>query len=236
MKIGILNAIHPAQSQVNWGGSPVEAYKHFLAQAGMALTCVGYEAAQGELPPSVDACDAYLISGSPRGVYDSDPWIADLLRFVQAGYQAGRRLVGICFGHQLLAHALGGHAEKSEKGWGLGLRPFAITQAQPWMRPYVVQSALYFAHQDQVTRLPPGATLLGGNAFCPHGMFVMADRVLGIQGHPEFSQAIMEDVLARAREDETVDRKMLAAATASLEESVPGNQLFAQWVVNFLTA
>jgi GMP synthase-like glutamine amidotransferase len=169
MKIGILNAINPDESKVNWGGSPVDAYIRFLQSVNAPFEFVGYEVALGQFPASPYECDAYVITGSPRGAYDSDPWIADLAQFIREGTQAGRKFAGICFGHQILAQALGGRVEKSEKGWGLGLKSFEITETKPWMNGHSLQGApaLYFAHQDQVQELPPGAELLGGNEFCP---------------------------------------------------------------------
>ena len=117
MKIGILDAFPPEElNTVSWNDTPVDAYIRFIESVEAPFEYEGYRVAQGEFPESPEACDAYLITGSPRGVYDSQPWIADLEKFIQDCYQAGIKLVGICFGHQILAHALGGHAEKSEKG------------------------------------------------------------------------------------------------------------------------
>lgn len=232
MKLGILNAIHPQKSQVNWGGSPVDAYIRFIENADATFDFASFEVAQGELPLSPDDCDAYIISGSPRGVYDQDPWIPGLSQFIRDCYTSGKKLVGICFGHQILAHALGGRAERSERGWGLGLSTFDITKSKPWMTNESRQCTLYFAHQDQVVRLPPAAELLGGNDFCPIAFYTIDNRVLAIQGHPEFSQDIMADILSRA--DETVDPQQLQAAFQSLSDGAPDNSLVAQWVVNFL--
>lgn len=232
MKLGILNAIHPQKSQINWGGSPVTTYIHFIESASDTFQYAGYEVAQGELPTSPEACDAYIISGSPRGVYDQDPWIPELSQFIRDSYSAGKKLVGICFGHQILAHALGGHAEKSEKGWGLGLSTFNITKSKPWMTDEPQQCTLYFAHQDQVMRPPPEAEILGGNDFCPFAFYTIDNRVFAIQGHPEFSRGIMEDILARA--EGTVDPQRRQAAIQSLNNGTPDNSLVAKWVVNFL--
>ena len=153
MKIGILNAIHPETSKVNWQGTPVDAYIRFFESVSVPFDYAGFNVAQSEFPDTVDACDAYVITGSPQGVYDADPWIADLMQFVRDSYAAGKKLIGICFGHQVLAHALGGHSEKSDKGRGLGLKQFAVTTPKPWMTGQPGQYALYFAHQDQVMQL-----------------------------------------------------------------------------------
>ena len=94
------------------------------------------------------------------------------------------------------------------------------------------QCSLYFAHQDQVMTLPPQAELLGGNGFCPNAFFVIENQVLGIQGHPEFSKPMMEDLLApREGELEPVVRE---TAVSSLNQGVPDNELVGHWLVNFL--
>ena len=143
-------------------------------------------------------------------------------------------MVGICFGHQVLAHALGGKSEKSEKGWGLGLKTFDVVAEKPWMHGKQVECALYFSHQDQVVQLPVGAERLGGNEFCENAFFTMGDQVLGIQGHPEFTTNIMEDILAKPKE--TMGAEARETAVRSLENGPPDNTLVAHWIVNFLTA
>jgi GMP synthase-like glutamine amidotransferase len=232
MKIGILNAINPAESQVDWGGSPVDAYIRFLDAASPAFSYEAYGVAEGHFPPTPTACDAYLITGSPKGVYDDDPWIARLAHFLRDCYTAGVPLVGICFGHQILAHALGGHAAKSEKGWGLGPATFSVDVSKPWMDEAAPASTLYFAHQDQVEALPPGAELLGGNDFCPNAFYVINRRVLSIQGHPEFTPAIMDSILNN-REGNVEAARLEAARAALATEQVDGGR-FARWIVNFL--
>ena len=233
MKIGILNAINSLTSQVNWQGTPLAAYIRFLESGGAAFTYTGFDVALGEFPESVDACDAYMITGSPNGVYDEEPWIAELMQFIRDCYAADKKLVGICFGHQVLAHALGGRTEKSDKGWGLGMKQFAVTTQKPWMSDEPGQYALYFAHQDQVITLPAEAELLGGNGFCPNAMFVMGDQVLGVQGHPEFTKPIMQDILAGKKGN--ISQEVLSVANDSLQIGPPDNTTFAQWIVNFLT-
>lgn len=236
MKIGILNAFPPDWNSVNLGGSPVELYIRFLEQVQPPFTYQGFDVATGEFPASPEVCDAYLITGSPRGVYDPDPWIAHLGEFLRAAYREGRKLVGICFGHQILAHALGGHAAKSGKGWGLGLKTFDVYAAPAWMTPPAARCALNFVHQDQVMRLPPEAELLGGNDFCPHLFFVIGDQVLGIQGHPEFDADFMRSLIRARRASGIFPPDLAAEAEASLQSGLPDNRLLAQWIVNFLLA
>ena len=233
MKIGILNAINSLKSEVNWNGTPTDAYIRFITSGGGDdFTYNGFDVALGEFPDSADACDAYVITGSPNGVYDAEPWIADLMQFIREAYAAGKKLVGICFGHQVLAHALGGHTEKSAKGWGLGLKPFEISTHKPWMTKGPGQFNLYFVHQDQVMALPEEAELLGGNGFCPNLIFVMGEQVLGVQGHPEFTQSIMTGILAG--KNGSVEEGLLETAVSSIHAGTPDNDTFARWIVNFL--
>lgn len=232
MKIGILNAINSLTSQVNWQGSPTDAYIRFIESGGSSFSYTGYDVALSQFPENVDVCDAYIITGSPNGVYDTDPWIAELMQFIREAFVAGKKLVGICFGHQILAHALGGYTEKSAKGWGLGLKPFNVTTKKPWMTEGAGEFNLYFVHQDQVQALPNEAELLGGNGFCPNVMFVMGNQVLGVQGHPEFTKPIMQDILAGKKGN--ISQEVLGVAVESVQSGQPDNTLFAQWIVNFL--
>jgi GMP synthase-like glutamine amidotransferase len=232
MKLGILNAISPEASGVNWGGTPVDTYIRFFESVNAPFTYVGYQVAQGQFPSSPNECDAYIITGSPRGVYDTDDWIVTLSQFIRDSYQAGIKLVGICFGHQILAHALGGRAEKSEKGRGFGLKSFDVTQPKAWMNGKPDRCSLYFAHQDQVVKLPPEAELLGGNTFCPIALYEIDNRVLGIQGHPEFSDGIMQDLLPLF--EKKLALSSYEASVRSLDNGTPDNQLVAQWLVNFI--
>lgn len=232
MKLGILNACTPGD-EATFGATEFASFQAFLAQVDHDITLIEYRITEGDFPPNPTACAAYLITGSPKGVYDSEPWIAQLQEFIRACYAQGQKMVGICFGHQILAHALGGHTEKSEKGWGLGRGTVELVAQRPWMQPALPTGGFYFCHQDQVKRLPEGAELLAGNAFCPNGMFVMGEQIVGLQAHPEFTPENM------AREIDLLRPKLDAAWLAQVETVTQGhsvdNAVMAQWIVNFLT-
>jgi GMP synthase-like glutamine amidotransferase len=233
MKIGILDVLTTRDLQdVSWQSSPAGTYIAFLESANAPFTYAVYDPRSGRLPAQLDECDAYLITGSLNGAYDEEPWIAALIDFIRRSHDAGKKMVGICFGHQLLAHALGGRSEKSEKGWGLGLKSFDIVEEKPWMNGRPDRCSLYFSHQDQVVQLPAGAERLGGSEFCENAFFVIGDHVLGIQGHPEFTTGIMRDLLNKPKE--TASSELMQTARHSLQDGRPDNELFAQWIVNFL--
>jgi GMP synthase-like glutamine amidotransferase len=186
----------------------------------------------GQLPP-LEAADAYLITGSPNGAYDPDLWIGELQAFIRRAYQEKKKLVGICFGHQVIAHSLGGRAEKAPNGWGLGLEQVELLEQRPWMDPPKDTVFLHFVHQDQVTKLPPGARRLAGSDRCPVIIFTIAGRVLGIQGHPEYSSELMGELLAYLDDHDLVST---GEAFKSLEQGRPDNQMVARWIANFLLA
>ena len=187
-------------------------------------------------PASPADFDGYLLTGSAAGVYEDHDWLAPLGDFVQQAYALGKPLVGVCFGHQFLAKALGGEAEKSAKGWGYGIRqtPLLLPVAD---QPPEVQAAeltdlsLIYSHQDQVTRLPAGARIVSGDAFCPHAAFTMGDQLLSIQGHPEFTPAYADNLYEVMAD--RVGRDLSDQARASLKHRNDG-QLMASWMVRVL--
>lgn len=144
-----------------------------------------FRAQAGELPDP-RAFDAALITGSPSGVYDDDPWIGTLLDWIQrAKGQTG--LIGVCFGHQAMAQALGGRVEKSDKGWGVGLHRYDVVSAEPWMTPARESVAIPVSHQDQVVGKPVDARVILRSAFTPFAGLAWDADAVSLQGHPEFT-------------------------------------------------
>ena len=229
MHIGILNAL--PSGEIHWDVVPMSLYADLLASGGDGFTSTVYDVADGELPSAPSECDGYLITGSPRSAFDEDVWIEELARFLRASRSAGVRLVGLCFGHQMLASAFGGDVERAAQGWGLGPRDFELRGDPPWIDDTRACS-LFFAHRDQIKKLPPGAECLGGDAFCPIGVFRIGDGVLGIQGHPEFTRSIMEQIYASL---ESVDADVLDRARRSTVDFQPDSDRVARWVAAFLT-
>ena len=182
------------------------SYGHMFAQffddLNGGLNYRYYQVQEGELPRGIDECDAYLITGSKAGVYDGLPWLPPLREWIMDFYQRQAKLIGICFGHQMIAHSLGGRAEKSEKGWGVGVLATQVfkspTQIHPLPSPHTLN--LIHSHQDQVTALPPGAIRLAGSPFCPNAAMLLDNTVVTFQGHPEFTPIYFHQLIARRRE------------------------------------
>lgn len=185
MKLGILETGAPPEAlEPRFGDYPAM----FRALLGPELDYETFDVAEGVLPDRVDACDAYLITGSSAGVYEPLPWIAPLKAFLRAA-KGQAPLVGICFGHQLMAETFGGRVVKSPKGWGVGLHSYRLHAQEPWMdaSPSIAVPA---SHQDQVVEVPPEARVIGGSAFTPYAVLAYADQpAISFQGHPEFDPA-----------------------------------------------
>lgn len=202
-----------------------------LAGAGGEVEWQVYRAYAGELPAAANACDAYLITGSRAGAYDGQPWIAALESFVRDLVRQHVPLVGICFGHQLIAQALGGTVEKSPLGWGIGIHTYNTDRAAPWMRPSLPRFTVPVCHQDQVVALPGGAERLASSNHCENFLVQFNDTTLGIQGHPEFTHAYI-GVLIDSRGDR-LGAETGAAARASLSRDAD-NTVIMTWIANFL--
>ena len=232
-RIGILICDEVATPLAAAHGQYREMFTRLLADSAAHFELRFYRVYADEFPPAVDACDAYIVSGSRRSVYEEVPWIARLSDFLRALYRARRRVVGICFGHQLLGQALGGCTEKARQGWGLGRHVAQVLESRPWMQPPASTYALYAVHQDQVTALPPGARRLASSAHCENAMFDVDGLLLGVQAHPEF----LRDYARAITEDKRglVPDSVLNSALPSFAEPVD-SALIARWMVAFLSA
>jgi GMP synthase-like glutamine amidotransferase len=208
MEIGILRTGAPPGDLARFG-----TYDDMFARLlGPGFDIRAYDVQAGELPSSPGAHPAFLVTGSPAGVYEPLPWIAPLLAFLREA-KGEAKLVGICFGHQAMAEALGGRVEKSERGWAVGLQDYEIVERPAWMGDDAPgRIAVPVSHQDRVTIAPPGAQVLAHSAFSPFGMLAWG---------------LIEHRRARLPDPD--------AALASLDG--PNDRaLVARWIRTFLTA
>jgi GMP synthase-like glutamine amidotransferase len=185
---------------------------------------------EGELP-APDACDAYVITGSRHSVYDDLPWLPPLVEFLRAALAAERKVIGICFGHQLLAHFFGGETARADTGWCVGVHDTRVLAPQPWMQPVAGRFGLLSSHRDQVQRLPADAEPFAASERCPYAGFVIGRQVLTFQGHPEFTKPYAADLM-RLRE-EVLGPEVFAQGMASLEQETD-SALVARWILNFV--
>ncbi|SQD76945.1 glutamine amidotransferase-related protein [Moritella yayanosii] len=231
MKLGILQCDDVRSSLQPDFGNYASMFETLFQQSGDSLELRFYLVIDGQFPLHIDECDTYICSGSQWGVNDDEPWIRELEDFIRALYAASKGLVGICFGHQLIAKALGGEVETSPLGWGVGIAHANVLTEPSWMQPQQDNIALVVCHQDQVCKLPRSATVLMSNDFCPYSMFQVDSHFLGLQGHPEFT-AQYSAVLMEQRRD-IIPADTINSAMDSLNYQAD-DKLITKWILAFL--
>lgn len=231
MKIGLLGCDDVPERFRHIAGGYRDMYEALLRPHVPALELTWYDVLKGELPAAPDACDAYICTGSRYSVYEDRDWIEKLKAHLRELYKARTPFVGICFGHQMLAQALGGEVAPAEQGWAVGIHDMHILEPEAWMQPALGDCKIQYMHSDQVQRLPPASVVLAAAPHCPVAMFRVGETMLGIEGHPEFPAAYVEAlVLARK---ERIGAARAEAALAGLNARVD-DSVVARWIANFL--
>lgn len=240
MKLGILQTDHVREPLWEEHGDYDAMFMGLFA--GQLLDIQVYHALEGELPRSMNECDGYLITGSRFSSYDPEPWIENLKAWVVLAHHARCKLIGVCFGHQLIADALGGHVGPAETGWRVGVYPNKFTESWDSSLMHSTlepegsdneQFNLLFSHQDQVLDMPLGAVLLASGEDCPCAMYMIDDHILCVQGHPEMNKAYVSDLLEMRRPvigDDLVDHGLASLAMSTHQPRV------ARWMTSFLGA
>jgi GMP synthase-like glutamine amidotransferase len=212
-------------------GSHFDMVQRLLRPLDDNLDFKKYQATRLELPQSVDECDAYIIPGSKFSVYDKLEWIRQLQQFVIMLHRQQKKMVGICFGHQLIAHTLGGKTEKFSGGWVVGIMSSRVCDHQSWMQPQKKTFSLAVTHQDQVSALPPAAEIYAENEQCAISGFKLGESIITFQGHPEFSHDYLKSIMERRHD--LMGERVYRQALNSINDTTD-RELVGQWIVNFL--
>jgi len=215
LQIGLIQCGHVHPDLVPTLGDYPELFTDLLAPEGLELTA--FDVDHGEFPTDLAAFDGWVVSGSANSAYEDLPWIhqtEDLLRHLVADEAP---MVAVCFGHQLLAQALGGRVAKSPDGWGAGLHRYQfVGDPLPWMDPAPDGGVRIIAsHQDQVVELPEGAEVIARTDHCPIAAYTLGPSVFAIQPHPEFTTAVSRGLVERRRD--RIGEAASDAALASLD-------------------
>ncbi|WP_406828302.1 glutamine amidotransferase-related protein [Microbulbifer sp. ARAS458-1] len=231
MKIGVLKTDDVRPQLVDEFGEYPEMFAALLQREDPSLEFVTYEVQHGQYPQDIDEVDAYLMTGSKTGVYDDQPWIAPLMAFVQELHHREKPTLGICFGHQLIAQALGGEARKSEKGWGVGVHSYEVQETPGWMLEPQENFSLLVSHQDQVVALPPKTKVIASSDFCPYAMLQVGEHMLTMQAHPEFTKPYSKGLMELRQEVFGAD--MVEKGKESLHNDIHASAV-ARWMLAFL--
>ncbi|NND32032.1 MAG: amidotransferase [Saprospiraceae bacterium] len=189
-----------------------------------------YDICHNHFPASANDCDVYLMTGSKYSVYDSLEWIDQTKEFLRNIYAAEKYFIGICFGHQMMAEALGGKVQKSDKGWCVGVHNFTLSKRFDWMTPHRENVNLIMSCQDQVILLPIDSQIIAQSADCPAGIFTIGEKMLGIQGHPEFPKEYSRMLIKERREKIGADKSVKAIDSLKLDLDV---DIISQWIMHF---
>lgn len=232
MKIGILETGKVGSELLERHGPYPNMFLNLLRKADPDAEIVTYDiVSKSDIPTSPHVVDGWIITGSKHGVYDDIPWIEPLKDFLREAYAAKAPIVGVCFGHQILAEALGGRVEKSHKGWGCGVHQYTLDAREPWMGEGSDNLAIHAMHQDQVVEKPAGARVIASSEFCEFAGLAYGDTAFSIQPHPEFNAGFAGD-LVKARRGDVIDHDVADAGLATLGSHVD-NDLVSQWMIDF---
>lgn len=232
MKIGILQCDDVAQVLQERHGNYPEMFMRLFHSVDPDLSFQVWRCHDGQLPDAGAEVDAWLITGSKHGVNNDDlPWIESLCALVRQLYTLKKPVVGVCFGHQLIAHAMSGAVVRNPGGWGVGLSCNTVNTHLPWMEPWQPTLDLIVSHQDQVDRLPDDALALASSPFCQFYLILVGATLLGVQGHPEFTKGYAADLMEYRRGG--MPDELIEAGLASLSKPTDA-KLMAQWLLNFM--
>ncbi|OAN68902.1 glutamine amidotransferase [Jannaschia sp. EhC01] len=220
MHLGILQTGHVPAEVAATDGPYATLFGNLFAHRGFTQTL--WSVVDGEFPPGPEAADAWLVTGSRHGAYEDHPWIPPLEELIRAIRDANIPLVGSCFGHQIIAQALGGTVEKFKDGWSVGRTDYTVSNRTLSLNAW---------HQDQVTRLPAGATVHASSDFCANAIVAIGPRILTTQPHPEFENTVIDTLITLKGDAVAPDRVAHAKAQLPLPND---NRLIADWLADVL--
>jgi GMP synthase-like glutamine amidotransferase len=220
MLIGILQTGQSPDALRDEMGDYPDMFHHLLAEQGLRFRTYHVEAM--DFPEGIHDCDGWLITGSRHGAYEDHPFIPRLEDFIRAAYAAQVPLVGICFGHQIIAQALGGTVERYAGGWAVGPQTYDFEGETLTLNAW---------HRDQVTRAPEGARAVACSDFCENAALVYGDRAFTVQAHPEFEDAFVQGLID-TRGRGVVPDPLLDAAKARLGTPIAA-QVMADRIATF---
>jgi GMP synthase-like glutamine amidotransferase len=231
VRVGLLLCDHVRPGFRPVAGDYPEFFAKFFAEQP-AIEIVTFDLIAGEFPVDLDQCDAWITTGSRHSVYDELPWETALADLVRRLDQERRKLVGICFGAQMIAHALGGRVARAPGGWQVGLKEVTIAAPQSWMNPPADKFRILHLNADQILTPPDRLRVLGSSAGVPISVVAVGDHFVGFQGHPEFVPAYSA-VLMEARRGVLIPDEVVDAGLSSLSAE-PDTRLLSEWIATFI--
>jgi GMP synthase-like glutamine amidotransferase len=169
-------------------------------------------------PSEITPFNLYIITGSHHGAYEELQWIRDLEAWIRRADDLKVPLLGICFGHQVIATALGGKVTVNPKGFEIGAISFALNEAGQQVFNGKTALHLYYTHGDAVVHVPASMENLGGNDTTECQAMRKGNHIVTIQGHPEFSHATLANILRKDLVEGFVTENAYQVAFRSLDD------------------
>jgi GMP synthase-like glutamine amidotransferase len=235
MKLGILATGITPDELLGEFGSYADMFVQLFNKADCPFEYEVFDVREGDFPESASQCDGWVITGSKFNVYQNLPWMQQLKKLILDIHKANKPMVGICFGHQIIAEAFNGKVDKYDGGWGVGLQRYGLTGEFDFLPTDVNSYVINAMHQDQVVVKPENAKVFSASDFCQYAGLIYDDRIITFQAHPEFTIEY-SDPLIDLRKGEVIPTDVSEQGLATLRqpEAATDSLEIAHWMAKFL--
>ena len=231
IKIAILDSVPKFHWHDDNGITDGQKFVRLLEPKNLNAKFDIYYVSEYEFPEEIESYDGYLLTGSPVSVHDNFDWIKMLSEFIGKANKKNKPIVGVCFGHQLIAKYFGGIIDHNEKGWMIGSFSLEIEKNFPWMKKKVNTTDLYHFNKERVIKLPEGAISFASSEDYPYYAYTIGNNIVCLQGHPEQPKRAMYNFLEVTKT--VLNEKDLEKANSCIEIGKSDSSIWAQWIMDF---